>query len=39
MDTADGAFMSQAYSWAFSNPLRKIYYNMTSPASRCSSRC
>jgi high-affinity nickel-transport protein len=29
MDTADGAFMSQAYGWAFSNPLRKIYYNIT----------
>ena len=23
MDTADGAFMSQAYGWAFSNPDRK----------------
>ena len=29
MDTADGAFMSQAYGWAFSNPLRKVYYNIT----------
>jgi len=29
MDTADGAFMSQAYGWAFSNPIRKIYYNIT----------
>jgi high-affinity nickel-transport protein len=29
MDTADGAFMSKAYSWAFSNPVRKIYYNIT----------
>jgi len=29
MDTADGAFMSQAYGWAFSNPVRKIYYNIT----------
>ena len=29
MDTVDGAFMSQAYGWAFSNPLRKIYYNIT----------
>ncbi len=29
MDTADGAFMSQAYGWAFSNPIRKIYYNLT----------
>jgi nickel/cobalt transporter (NiCoT) family protein len=29
MDTADGAFMSQAYGWAFSNPVRRIYYNLT----------
>jgi nickel/cobalt transporter (NiCoT) family protein len=29
MDTADGAFMSQAYGWAFSNPIRKVYYNLT----------
>ncbi|MFI5340790.1 MAG: HoxN/HupN/NixA family nickel/cobalt transporter [Candidatus Methylomirabilales bacterium] len=29
MDTADGAFMSKAYRWAFSSPLRKIYYNIT----------
>ena len=29
MDTADGAFMTQAYGWAFSNPVRKIYYNIT----------
>src|SRR6478752_1786017 len=29
MDTADGAFMSQAYGWAFANPIRKIYYNIT----------
>ncbi len=29
MDTTDGAFMSKAYSWAFSNPIRKIFYNMT----------
>jgi high-affinity nickel-transport protein len=28
-DTADGAFMSQAYGWAFSDPLRKVYYNIT----------
>ncbi|MGZ4430698.1 MAG: HoxN/HupN/NixA family nickel/cobalt transporter, partial [Gaiellales bacterium] len=25
----DGAFMSQAYGWAFSNPIRRIYYNIT----------
>lgn len=28
-DTLDGAFMTVAYRWAFSNPIRKIYYNMT----------
>src|SRR5256712_4218743 len=31
MDTADGAFMSQAYSWAFSNPGRKACYNLPTP--------
>jgi high-affinity nickel-transport protein len=29
MDTIDGAFMSQAYGWAFANPIRKVYYNIT----------
>jgi high-affinity nickel-transport protein len=29
MDTADGAFMAKAYGWAFSNPVRKVFYNMT----------
>jgi high-affinity nickel-transport protein len=29
LDTADGAFMSHAYGWAFSSPIRKIYYNIT----------
>src|SRR5207237_6592942 len=29
MDTADGAFMSHAYGWAVSNPIRKVYYNIT----------
>jgi high-affinity nickel-transport protein len=29
MDTADGAFMTRAYGWAFSNPVRKVYYNIT----------
>ena len=29
LDTADGAFMSHAYGWAFSSPIRKIYYNLT----------
>ena len=28
-DTTDGAFMSKAYSWAFSNPIRKVFYNLT----------
>ncbi len=29
MDTLDGAFMNVAYGWAFSRPVRKIYYNIT----------
>ena len=29
MDTIDGAFMSHAYGWAFSSPVRKIYYNIS----------
>jgi high-affinity nickel-transport protein len=29
MDTADGAFMTHAYGWAFSNPVRKVFYNLT----------
>ncbi len=29
MDTTDGAFMSKAYAWAFSHPIRKVFYNMT----------
>jgi nickel/cobalt transporter (NiCoT) family protein len=29
MDTTDGVLMSQAYDWAFLNPLRKIFYNIT----------
>lgn len=28
-DSLDGTFMTVAYSWAFANPLRKIYYNLT----------
>ena len=28
-DTADGSFMNFAYGWAFSNPIRKVYYNIT----------
>lgn len=29
MDSLDGIFMTKAYSWAFTSPLRKIYYNIT----------
>lgn len=29
MDALDGIFMTKAYSWAFTSPLRKIYYNIT----------
>lgn len=29
MDTVDGIFMTTAYNWAFSTPLRKIYYNLS----------
>jgi nickel/cobalt transporter (NiCoT) family protein len=28
-DTVDGCFMNFAYGWAFSKPVRKIYYNIT----------
>ncbi|WP_432848433.1 HoxN/HupN/NixA family nickel/cobalt transporter [Amycolatopsis sp. CA-161197] len=28
-DAADGVFMNFAYGWAFSRPIRKIYYNIT----------
>ncbi len=28
MDTLDGIFMNFAYSWAFLNPVRKVYYNL-----------
>ncbi|GHH74806.1 nickel/cobalt efflux system [Kitasatospora indigofera] len=28
-DTLDGTFMNFAYQWAFSNPVRKVYYNLT----------
>jgi high-affinity nickel-transport protein len=27
-DTLDGTFMNFAYHWAFSNPVRKVYYNL-----------
>jgi high-affinity nickel-transport protein len=29
LDTIDGAFMNFAYGWAFSQPLRKVFYNLT----------
>jgi high-affinity nickel-transport protein len=29
LDTIDGAFMNFAYGWAFSRPVRKVYYNIT----------
>jgi high-affinity nickel-transport protein len=29
MDTADGAFMTHAYGWAFATPVRKVYYNIS----------
>lgn len=28
-DSADGCFMNFAYGWAFAQPVRKIYYNIT----------
>ena len=29
LDTIDGCFMNFAYEWAFSQPIRKVFYNMT----------
>jgi high-affinity nickel-transport protein len=29
MDSVDGTFMNFAYGWAFSKPVRKIFYNLT----------
>ncbi|HEX3795458.1 MAG TPA: HoxN/HupN/NixA family nickel/cobalt transporter [Acidimicrobiales bacterium] len=28
-DTLDGCFMNFAYDWAFSKPIRKVFYNLT----------
>jgi high-affinity nickel-transport protein len=28
-DTIDGCFMNFAYDWAFANPVRKVFYNLT----------
>ena len=29
LDSIDGCFMNFAYGWAFSKPVRKVYYNLT----------
>jgi nickel/cobalt transporter (NiCoT) family protein len=29
VDSADGMIMAGAYNWAFINPIRKLYYNLT----------
>ncbi len=29
LDSADGVMMCGAYGWAFANPLRKLFYNLT----------
>ncbi|MBO3087865.1 HoxN/HupN/NixA family nickel/cobalt transporter [Cellulomonas sp. zg-ZUI40] len=29
LDSIDGCFMNFAYGWAFSQPVRKVYYNLT----------
>jgi nickel/cobalt transporter (NiCoT) family protein len=29
MDSIDGSFMNFAYGWAFSQPVRKVFYNVT----------
>jgi nickel/cobalt transporter (NiCoT) family protein len=29
LDTIDGSFMNFAYGWAFSHPVRKVFYNLT----------
>jgi nickel/cobalt transporter (NiCoT) family protein len=29
MDSIDGSFMNFAYEWAFSKPVRKVFYNIT----------
>ena len=29
LDSIDGCFMNFAYGWAFSRPVRKVYYNIT----------
>ena len=29
LDSIDGSFMNFAYGWAFSKPVRKVFYNLT----------
>jgi high-affinity nickel-transport protein len=29
LDSIDGSFMNFAYGWALSNPVRKVFYNLT----------
>jgi high-affinity nickel-transport protein len=29
LDSIDGCFMNFAYGWAFSQPVRKVFYNIT----------
>ena len=33
MDTADSIVMTNAYGWAFINPVRKLWYNLTLTAA------
>lgn len=33
VDTADSVIMTEAYGWAFVNPLRKLWYNLTITAA------
>jgi high-affinity nickel-transport protein len=33
MDTADSVLMTRAYGWAFINPVRKLWYNLTLTAT------
>ncbi len=33
MDTTDSVLMTQAYGWAFINPIRKLWYNLTITAA------
>lgn len=33
MDTTDSVLMTRAYGWAFTNPIRKLWYNLTITAA------